>query len=174
MRMSIPRRFLPLLALLAPLAVVLLLARPTATFSQSDVRYFAETQHTVRGKFLEYWNSRGGLAQQGYPLTEEFQEQNKLDGKTYTVQYFERAVFELHPENQPPFDVLLSQLGTFELNNRYPNKSNPAAAPVQDPGASGGNSAAVNIQNFAFVPATITINKGTKVTWTNQDATIHT
>ena len=31
-----------------------------------------------------------------------------LDGKSYTVQYFERAVFELHPENQPPFNVLLS------------------------------------------------------------------
>ena len=36
-----------------------------------------------------------------------------LDGKTYTVQYFERAVFEQHPENAgTPYDVLLSQLGT--------------------------------------------------------------
>jgi branched-chain amino acid transport system substrate-binding protein len=42
------------------------------------------------------------------------------------VQYFERAVFELHPENQPPFDVLLSQLGTFQ--NRQ--KHSPAGAAI--------------------------------------------
>jgi hypothetical protein len=40
-------------------------------------------------------------------------EVNELDGKVYAVQYFERAVFEYHPENQPPYDVLLSHLGTF-------------------------------------------------------------
>jgi hypothetical protein len=27
------------------------------------------------------------------------------------VQYFERARFEYHPENQPPYDVLLGLLG---------------------------------------------------------------
>ena len=32
------------------------------------------------------------------------------------VQYFERAVFEYHPENQPPYDVLLSQLGKFRYD----------------------------------------------------------
>ena len=66
------------------------------------------------GKFLDYWEQHGGLAQQGYPISDEFQEKSDLDGKTYTVQYFERAVFELHPENQAPYDVLLSQLGTSE------------------------------------------------------------
>jgi hypothetical protein len=114
-----------LAALLAPLRL---------TGAQSDARYFPETHHTVRGVFLSYWTAHGGLAQQGYPLTEEFQEQNKLNGKTYTVQYFERAVFELHPENQPPFNVLLSQLGKCELDARYPNGCNPAAAPVGPPG----------------------------------------
>jgi hypothetical protein len=104
------------------------------TGAQADVRYFPETRHTVRGVFLSYWTAHGGLAQQGFPLTEEFQEQNKLNGKTYTVQYFERSIFELHPENQPPFNVLLSQLGKFELDARYPNGSNPAAAPVGGPG----------------------------------------
>ncbi|MDQ3928388.1 MAG: kelch motif-containing protein, partial [Chloroflexota bacterium] len=82
-------------------------------------RKFPETGKTVGGKFLEYWNKNGGLAQQGYPITEEFQEVSPLNGKTYTVQYFERAVFELHPENQPPYDVLLSQLGTFRYHARY-------------------------------------------------------
>lgn len=37
----------------------------------------------------------------------------------YTVQYFERAVFEYHPEKQVPFDVLLSQLGTFRYGQKY-------------------------------------------------------
>jgi len=34
------------------------------------------------------------------------------------VQYFERAVFEAHPENAPPYDVLLSQLGTFRYQQK--------------------------------------------------------
>ena len=28
-----------------------------------------------------------------------------------TVQYFERARFEWHPENSPPWDILLGRLG---------------------------------------------------------------
>jgi hypothetical protein len=35
------------------------------------------------------------------------------------VQYFERAVFEYHPENAAPYDVLLSQLGTFRYRDKY-------------------------------------------------------
>jgi hypothetical protein len=48
-------------------------------------------------------------------------EKSDLDGKTYKVQYFERAVFEHHPENPAPYDVLLSQLGTFRYKQKYPN-----------------------------------------------------
>jgi hypothetical protein len=33
------------------------------------------------------------------------------DGQEYTVQWFERARFEHHPENDPPYDVLLGLLG---------------------------------------------------------------
>jgi pimeloyl-ACP methyl ester carboxylesterase len=80
---------------------------------------FAETGKRVGGKFLEYWNANGGLAQQGFPISDEFTEVSDLDGKTYTVQYFERAVFEMHPENPAPYDVLLSQLGTFQYNGKY-------------------------------------------------------
>jgi hypothetical protein len=83
-------------------------------------RFFAETGHRVGGKFLEYWDTHGGLEQQGYPISDEFREVSDLDGKTYTVQYFERAVFELHPENQPPYDVLLSQLGTLRYRQLHP------------------------------------------------------
>jgi branched-chain amino acid transport system substrate-binding protein len=110
----------------ALLLLLALLPTPGASQAQGTSRTFPETGHTVKGKFLEYWNSHGGLAQQGYPLTEEMQEKNATDNKTYTVQYFERAVFEMHPENQPPYDILLSLAGVHYFAGRHPN-----GAPVQ-------------------------------------------
>jgi hypothetical protein len=92
--------------------------RQTPNVSTDSV-FFTETGHRLGGRFLAYWRSSGGLAQQGYPISDEFTEVSELDGKSYTVQYFERAVFELHPENSPPHDVLLSQLGTFRYKNRH-------------------------------------------------------
>jgi beta propeller repeat protein len=83
---------------------------------------FPDTGKRVGGKFLEYWQTHGGLPQQGFPISDEFMEKSDLDGKTYRVQYFERAVFEYHPENQPPYDVLLSQLGTFQHKQKYADR----------------------------------------------------
>ena len=60
--------------------------------------------------FFDYWYVNGGLSQFGYPLTEEFDEL-LADGKTYKVQYFERARFEHHPANAAPYDILLGQFG---------------------------------------------------------------
>src|SRR5689334_14843727 len=77
-------------------------------------------QTTVSGRFLEYWDTHGGLGQQGYPISSEMRETSDTDGTTYTVQYFERAVFELHPENKQPNEVLLSLLGVFLYNQKYP------------------------------------------------------
>ncbi|HMA37510.1 MAG TPA: hypothetical protein VKY74_23860 [Chloroflexia bacterium] len=77
-----------------------------------DRVFFAPTGHTLSGKFLDYWNRYGGLPMFGYPLSEPFQEVSATDGKTYTVQYFERARFEYHPENAGSFyEVLLGFLG---------------------------------------------------------------
>ncbi len=78
---------------------------PTAT-------YFAETGHHLGGRFLQYWEANGGLAQFGYPISEEFEEELE-DGNVYTVQYFERARFELHPRGSigPDYIVLLGQFG---------------------------------------------------------------
>ena len=72
--------------------------------------YFPETGHNVDARFLSYWQFNGGLEQFGFPLTEPFEQQLE-DGNTYTVQYFERARFEWHPENAAPYDVLLGQFG---------------------------------------------------------------
>ena len=88
-------------------------------------RTFPETGKTVEGRFLDYWLKHGGLPQQGYPISDVMHEVSDLDGKSYTVQYFERAVFEIHPENQPPYDVLLSQLGTFRYKEKYTQLQNP-------------------------------------------------
>jgi plastocyanin len=85
---------------------------PTA--QQVGAIYFDETGHNLGGRFREYWEENGGLAVFGYPLSEEFME--TLDGKPYRVQYFERVRFEYHPENQPPYDVLLGQFGREVLD----------------------------------------------------------
>ena len=73
-------------------------------------RYFAETGHNLDGDFRAYWERNGGLAQFGLPLTEIFPQELE-DGKIYGVQYFERARFEYHPENDAPYDILLGQFG---------------------------------------------------------------
>ena len=102
--------------------------------AQASQRAFPETGKNVQGKFLEYWEKNGGLPQQGFPISNEMQERSDTDGKTYTVQYFERAVFELHPENRPPNDVLLSLLGVFLYSQKYPN-----GAPAQTPNNQAGS-----------------------------------
>ena len=61
-------------------------------------RYFPETGQYVQGPFLKYWDAHGGLAIFGLPISGEIQEINPVDGKVYTVQYFERARLEYHPE----------------------------------------------------------------------------
>ena len=82
-----------------------------AVQSGQPERYFAETGFTVRGRFLAYWEMTGGLAINGFPLSDEFSEVLE-DGKPYTVQYFERTRLEYHPEStDAQFEVLLGQFG---------------------------------------------------------------
>ncbi len=75
-----------------------------------EQRCFAETGQCMQGRFLRYWYARGALPFNGYPLSGEFMERLD-DGREYRVQYFERVRMEYHPENNPPFDVLLGQFG---------------------------------------------------------------
>ena len=114
------------------LIALLVLTIPASGFSpaytQDASRTFPETGKSVSGKFLEYWLVHGGLAQQGYPISQEMEEVSETDGKSYTLQYFERAVFEYHPENPAPNDVLLSLLGNFLYKQKY-----PSGAPGQQP-----------------------------------------
>lgn len=75
---------------------------PVPAHMDPDRMYFPETGHFVSAGFLAYWKSHGGVEIFGYPITEEFTEQNPEtpagDGSSRTVQYFQRARFEFHPE----------------------------------------------------------------------------
>lgn len=86
---------------------------------QPGVTLFAPTGHTLRGPFAAYWQAHGGLAIYGYPISEEFGEVSPTDGHSYTVQYFERNRFELHPEHAgTPYEVLLGLLGNTLIQQR--------------------------------------------------------
>jgi hypothetical protein len=87
--------------------------------STATMRYFPETRHSLGGAFLAYWQQHGGLAQFGYPISEEVLEQSRGDGRVYLVQYFERNRFELHPEHRgTPDEVQLGLLGVDVLRRR--------------------------------------------------------
>jgi hypothetical protein len=96
----------------------------TATCQRFDQP--GQTGFQVCGRFLAYWYKYGGLKQFGYPLSDPFRERSAVNGEEYTVQYFERAEFELHPENQPPYDILLSQLGRLTYQQKYPSGTSGA------------------------------------------------
>ncbi len=59
---------------------------------------FSETGQTLVEPFKSFWSQNGGLPIFGFPISPLLSETNPEDGKTYRVQYFERARFELHPE----------------------------------------------------------------------------
>jgi hypothetical protein len=76
---------------LLTLVVLLSAAAPAATHAQSAKIYFPQTGHYLGGAFRSLWESRGGLAIFGYPLSEEYVQRS--DGRV--VQYFERARLEV-------------------------------------------------------------------------------
>ena len=99
-----------------------------STTSQNECLVFKETGKSLCNTFYSYWNTHGGVPQQGFSVSEEVQEVSQTDGKTYTVQCFERADFELHPENKgTSSEVLLSLLGS----QRYLEIYGPDGAPKQ-------------------------------------------
>ncbi len=105
---------------LAGLLVLSTAGHPAPAAADDGFHYFPETDRAVRGPFYEYWQAHGGLDQQGLALSDEFTEVSALDHRPYTVQYFERAVFEYHPEYQGSLSaVLASLLGVYEYQQRY-------------------------------------------------------
>lgn len=131
---------------------------PPAVAAAGACATFAQTSKTVCDPFLSYWQDHGGLAEQGLPLTDAFMQKSAVDGKVYLVQYFERAVFEWHPENQPPYNVLLSQLGRAALLARYPGGAPAAGLALQTgqtvllPGFNAGGVFAATVTNVLQRP----------------------
>ncbi len=84
---------------------------PVAAFDSTAERgYFPQTGHSVGGWFLQYWQERGGVNLFGFPLSEEITENGR------TVQYFERARFELVPGGTDPNSgIALGQIGREAL-----------------------------------------------------------
>jgi spore germination protein len=81
--------------------------------------YFPQTGHSLSGGFLTYWRAHGGLPIFGYPISEEVHEVSPTDANPYTVQYFERARFEWHPEYRgTPAEFQLGLLGAWALQQR--------------------------------------------------------
>jgi hypothetical protein len=123
-----PENAAPYDVLLGRLGVDLLVkqGRPWETLpreqARSGCRFFEPTQHNICEPFLGYWRTHGldlgdpgvsereALALFGMPISTPAMERNS-SGDTVLTQWFERARFEHHPNNAPPFNVLLGRLG---------------------------------------------------------------
>ncbi|HEU5016121.1 MAG TPA: hypothetical protein VFT66_26595 [Roseiflexaceae bacterium] len=70
---------------------------------------FTQTGQCISDRFRAYWETHGGLSMFGLPISGELWEDGRL------VQYFERNRFEFHPENAPPYDVLIGRFGAERL-----------------------------------------------------------
>lgn len=104
----------------------------------SRMRFFPETGFRVEGRFLETWEIPGSFAESvllnGYPISDAHEEVNPVDGRTYRMQWFQRARYEAHPEESPPNDVLLGLLGVEASRGR---EDDPAFAKVPQPAGAG-------------------------------------
>ena len=121
------------------------LRRDWKTFARAvpagNCRAFAETGHAICGELLAAWRASGlnldgdpsindseSLALFGLPLSDATSERAS-DGRLYTVQWFERARFELHPENAAPYNVLLGLLGNEVRAGSTPAPPGPNVIP---------------------------------------------
>ena len=120
--MNVARRFAILL--LIPIMVLASWGNVKAQ-SSAEVQYFPETGHNVKGDFLRFYKSTSDpLLVFGYPITEEFR---SVDGNT--VQYFQRARFELHTDLLEGQRVTLTSLGkaTYKPGSQQLDINNPSA-----------------------------------------------
>lgn len=95
---------------------------PRALSADEHTIYFPETGMSVSFGFKRYFQERGGLSIFGYPITPEIQEHG------FTVQYFQRARFEYHPEHAGTiYEVQLGLLGDILTSGRNFPKATPVA-----------------------------------------------
>jgi hypothetical protein len=94
--------------------------RPQISSAQSErSRYFPETGHSVSGDFLvAYEKASDPIKIYGYPITGVID--NPITNRK--VQYFQRAHFELHPENPSELRVQITHLGEIIYLGEIMNK----------------------------------------------------
>ncbi len=102
------------------LLILALLLPAAANMSQAQINElcFAESRYCISGRMLRFWQENGGLAVFGLPVSPVETEIDPNTGRSVLVQWFERYRFELHPENLPPYDVLLGRIGVESLAER--------------------------------------------------------
>ena len=113
MRTSKLNRWLKLIALIALVTQIILPQKLAAQSEEEPSTRYEETGCTVRGDFLNFFETKGGLEVFGYPITEPFWQGG------VQVQYFQKARIESHPTNPPPYQIQLGLLAD-ELNYRNP------------------------------------------------------
>ena len=100
--------------LLAPLGASASSGRQNALDSAGNVPapwqaprtvYIPETGQSLDGVFLDFWRANNGIANYGYPISPEIQENGR------TVQYFSYARFEYWPEDPNGIVVQLGKIG---------------------------------------------------------------
>ena len=118
------------LAVLAFGCVFALVGVP-GTQAQMGKRCFSETGYCIAGPIRDFWERNGGLMVFGFPITP--QQNERIEGRSTQVQWFERSRLELHPENPWPYDVLMGRMGAERLGQlRRDWKSSPQVAPTAD------------------------------------------
>jgi uncharacterized protein YkwD len=103
-----------------------------------DVR---ETGHSLSQPFLGYWKAHGEVRILGYPITEPLNEAG------LTVQYFERARMEYHPEKAASgYEVELGHLG-----KEYMARHNISGGAAQIPQNASSSMGAIEQQLFEYI-----------------------
>jgi hypothetical protein len=123
------QRYIPLLLLLVCLIATASVPAPTIAQTYPNVTD-PVTGFTYGGPIRRFWETSGGLAVFGHPLSELSTETvYDCSGNPHTLylQYFERHRIELH-NNASPYDVLLGSLGCKLMNKPFVKVQNPAPA----------------------------------------------
>lgn len=110
------------LVIVVLVACSLLGSTAQAVFAQHDegphAVYFPQTGHYLKYGFLDYWHHNGDLKVFGYPISEEFTDPSD----NLTVQYFQRAVFEWHPDASSAYRIQLRLIGSALTADRLTEK----------------------------------------------------
>jgi hypothetical protein len=86
--------------------------------------YFEQTGQAIAPVFVKYWREKGGIERFGYPISRPMVVRGHLS------QFFERAVFEHHPQFAgTPNEVLLRLVGVEYTRGMKFDKVDPANVP---------------------------------------------